>query len=131
MRTLLLVLTMLLVGFVAVNRQRIYLRDPLGSVRRDGVKVEGARVFINYSNDVLVQVGSGTAGSTVEEFMAQGWNGVVGVPERLTCLSGMACLAEADRAPMVPVAGAGNAVVGSRETTFVQGGGVKVRVALR
>ncbi len=130
MRTILLVLTVLLVGFVAVNRQQIYLRDPLGTMTRDGVKVAGTRVFLNYSNDVLVQVGNAGPGGTVEEFLAQGWNGVVGVPERLTCLAGMACLAEADHAPMVPVAGAGKAVVGSRKTTFVEGG-VKVRVALR
>lgn len=134
MRRLLLVLTLVLVGFVAVNRQRIYVRDPLGAMTRDGVKVEGARVFLNYSNDVLVQVGGGGAGavgSPVEEFLAQGWDGVVGMPERLTCLAAMACLAEADHAPMVAVPGAGKAVVGSRETAFVDARGGRVRVTLR
>ncbi len=130
MRKVLLVLTVLLVGFVAVNRQRIYLRDPLGTVTRDGVKAADARVFLNYSNDVLVQVGSAKDGRTVEEFLAQGWNGLVGVPQQLTCLQAMACLTEADHAPMIPVAGAGRAMVGSRETVFTERG-VTVRVGLR
>jgi hypothetical protein len=40
--------------FVWVYRERLFLRDPLGVVERDGVKEDGARVFINYSNDVLM-----------------------------------------------------------------------------
>jgi hypothetical protein len=37
------------------NRERLFVRDPLGSVTRNGVKERGAQVYINYSNDVLLE----------------------------------------------------------------------------
>ena len=55
MRKLILLLVVVAVVFVVWNRQRLYVRDPLGSVVRDGVKEQGAQVLINYSNDVLLQ----------------------------------------------------------------------------
>ena len=55
MKKLLLLLFVVLIVFIVYNKQRIYLRDPLASVTRDGVKEEGAQVFINYSNDVLLE----------------------------------------------------------------------------
>ncbi len=128
MKRLLLLLTLVLVGYIAVNRQRIYLRDPVAAVYRGGVKQGGDWVFINYSNDVLVEAG-GVA--PVAEFLVQGWNGVPGVPGELKCVLGMACLAAADHAPMVPLAGANLAAMTNREVGFVDGDGVAVRVTLR
>ena len=55
MRKILIVGTLLLVVFVAVFRQRIFVRDPLGKVERNGVAQDGARLYINYSNDVMVE----------------------------------------------------------------------------
>jgi hypothetical protein len=45
----------LLVVIAAVYRQRLFLRDPLDKVERNGIRVDGASVFINYYNDVLIQ----------------------------------------------------------------------------
>ena len=47
----------LLVVVAVVYRQRLFLRDPLGKVERNGIRVDGASVFINYYNDVLIQNG--------------------------------------------------------------------------
>ena len=55
MRTILIGGAVLLVVFVVVFRQRIFIRDPLGKVERNGIAQDGARLYINYSNDVLVE----------------------------------------------------------------------------
>ena len=55
MRKFILLLVVLAVVFVVWKRQRLYVRDPLGSVVRNGVKEQGAQVLINYSDDVLLQ----------------------------------------------------------------------------
>ncbi len=55
MRKILIVGTLLLVVFVVVFRQRIFVRDPLGKVERNGVAQDGTRLYINYSNDVMVE----------------------------------------------------------------------------
>ena len=89
MKRILLIGTLLLVVVVAVYRQRIYLWDFLGKVERNGVRVEGARVFINYSNDVLVKEGGSFS-------LVQGWNRVPGAPKHLSCPGSMVCWTEAD-----------------------------------
>ena len=55
MKKILIVGTLLLVIFVAVFRQRIFVRDPLGKVERNEVALDGVRLYINYANDVLVE----------------------------------------------------------------------------
>jgi len=124
MRTFFLVLAIAIVVFVAVNRERLYLRDPLGTMYRNGVKVEGAHVLINYSNDVLVQIGKGLQ---VDEYLVQGWSRAPGI----RCLEGLVCLAEADHAPTVPVAGATKATMTNREVSFGDGTGTVIRIVLR
>jgi hypothetical protein len=82
--------------FVVVHRQRLFLRDPLASVTRDGVKVDGVRVMINYSNDVLLE--DPTAGHR-RMYLIQNWNKVAETPTApLRCLQGLACLTDADEA---------------------------------
>lgn len=129
MRKILIVGTLLLVVFVAVFRQRIFVRDPLGKVERSGVAQDGARVYINYSNDVLVE------DSEKHTFVqVQGWTGVPGVPQHLFCFTGLLCWTDADRATMFPVEGAGGrtrAVMTAKEVTFVDESGAGVRVTLR
>ncbi len=129
MRKILIVGTLLLVVFVAVFRQRIFVRDPLGKLERNGVVQDGARLYINYSNDVMVE------DSARHEFvLVQGWNGLPGVPQHLFCLTGMMCWTNADRAAVFPVEGTGGktpAVMSAKEVTFVDGSGAKVRVGLR
>ena len=128
MRTILVFLTLLAVTFIAINRQRLYLRDPLGAVYRNDVKQESARVFINYSNDVLVQQGDATR---MVQYLVQGWNGVPGVPAELKCVQGMVCLAPADHAPMVPLLGASRALMTNRQVSFTDEMKTAVRVTLR
>jgi hypothetical protein len=121
--------TLLLVVFVAVFRQRIFVRDPLGKVERNGVAQDGTRLYINYSNDVLVE------DSAQHQFvLVQGWNALPGVPQHLFCLTGMVCWTDADRAAVFPVEGVGGktpAVMSAKEVTFVDPSGARVRVALR
>jgi hypothetical protein len=129
LRKILIVGTLLLVVFVAIFRQRIFLRDPLGKVERNGVAQNGTRLFINYSNDVLVE------DATRHEFvLVQGWSALPGVPQHLFCLTGLLCWTDADRAAVFPMEGAGGrtrAAMSAKEVTFVDGSGANVRVTLR
>ena len=95
MRKLFVLVVLVFIGFVAVNRQRIFLRDPLGKMYRNAVPVENARIFINFSNDVLVE-------ETTDQRMmiVQNWNKIPGTPKALTCMNGMACWADADHADL-------------------------------
>jgi hypothetical protein len=89
-------LVLVLVVFVVIYRQRIFLWDPLASVTRDGVKVRGVRTMINYSNDVLLQDSS--AGKK-RMYLVQNWNKVAEVPTApVKCLQGLGCLTDADQA---------------------------------
>jgi hypothetical protein len=129
LKRILIVGTLLLVVFVAVFRQRIFVRDPLSKVERNGVAQDGKRVYINYSNDVLLE------DSARHQFvLVQGWNALPGVPQHLFCLTGMVCWTDADRAAVFPVGGVGGrtpAVMSAKEATFVDESGARVRVALR
>ena len=128
MSKILLLLAVVFVVFVAVYRERLYLRDPLGAVTRSGEKVEDARVFINYGNDVLVQEGGGS-----QMWAVQHWNGLETVPAGLTCVQGMVCLAPAEQmtGENGRVLNTREAVMTPREVNFVDGEGRPVQVALR
>jgi hypothetical protein len=128
MRRILVMLTLALVVFFIIDRQRIYLRDPLGVVYHNDVKQEGARVFINYSNDVLVQTGDL---DHMQQVLVQSWSGVPGVPDELKCLQQLACLSQADHAPMVSWPGATTAKMTNRQVSYVDGDGTRVRIVLR
>ena len=128
MKTVFLLLTLILIGYVVIHRERMYLRDPIATVYRDGAKVDGAEVFINYSNDVLVQVGHHMQ---MEEYLVQNWNGLPGVPLELKCVQSLGCLATADHAPMEPIHGATKAEMTNREISFRDGTGSALRVTLR
>jgi hypothetical protein len=129
LRKILIVGTLLLAVFVAVFRQRIFVRDPLGKVERNAVALDGKRLYINYSNDVLVE------DSEKHTFvLVQGWSMVPGVPQHLFCFTGLLCWTDADRATVFPVEGVGGktrAVMTAKEVTFVDESGAGVRVTLR
>ena len=91
MKKLILLLVVVAVVFVVWNRQRLYVRDPLGSVVRDGVKEQGAQVLINYSDDVLLQ----NYNAPMYVTLIQHGNRV-GSPVEMHCLAYMACLLDAD-----------------------------------
>ena len=98
MRKILILGTLILILFVAVFRQRLFLRDPLGKVERNGVAVDGARLYINYSNDVLVE-----EPGAQRRYLVQGWSGVPGLPKRLACVTRMLCWTDADQASVFPL----------------------------
>jgi hypothetical protein len=128
LKRILIVGVVLLVVVAVIYRQRLFLRDPLGKVERNGIRVDGARVFINYYNDVLIQ--NADAG---QPYLVQRGS-VPGAPARLNCLRGMVCWTEADIATVAPLGGAEyapNLVMTSTEVTFQDGNGDGVRVVLR
>lgn len=123
----LLLVSVVFIVFVALYRQRIFLRDPLAKVYRDGVRQQDAQVYINYSNDILV-----LKAGDVPSYMVQNWNRQPGVPESLTCLHAMTCWSDHDRATLVPLAAsAGLATMSDREVSFRRKDGSTVRVTLR
>ena len=128
MRRIIFLLVALAIGFVVLHRNRLFVRDPLGVIERADVRVQDARVLINYSNDILIQEGSQT-------YLVQSWNKTPGVPVKLSCIQGLLCLSDGDRATTLPIMANGrpaeSVVMSSREITFVDGAGVRVRVTLR
>ena len=99
MKKVLLLLFVVFLVFVVYNRQRLYLRDPLGGVMRDGVKEDGAQVFINYSNDVLLENDNAPMYMTVIQHENH-----VGAPAKLMCMHFVVCLADADVVTLVSAA---------------------------
>ncbi len=136
MKRLLTLLVLALVVFVVVYRQRLFLRDPLGMVRRNGVKLGGTTVMINYSNDVLLDDGSG---GTRRLYLLQHGNDAAGVPTALLkCIQGMACMTDADHAGVALLPGSRHGRPGAspitmtdKEVTFLDEDGVAVQVSLR
>ena len=98
MRTILIVGTVLLIVFVAVFRQQIFIRDPLGKVERNGVAQDAARLYIDYSNDVLVEDAAAN-----RRYLVEGWNGVPGMPKHLACLTALVCWTDATEAQVFPL----------------------------
>ncbi len=96
MRKFIVLLVVLAVLFVVWNRQRLYVRDPLGSVVRDGVKEQGAQVLINYSNDVLLQNYNAPMYVTLIQHGDR-----VGTPAEMHCVAYVACLMDADQPSFV------------------------------
>ncbi len=91
---------MVVLALIAVNRQRIYMRDPLATVTKNDVKQSGVQVYVSLSGDVLLWQ-DGEPGEY--RTLVQAWNWMPGIPFRLTCLRWMACLTDADHASMIPL----------------------------
>ncbi len=47
MRRFLVLVVLALIALAVVYRDRLYLRDPLGKIARNGVEQADARIFIN------------------------------------------------------------------------------------
>ena len=102
MKKLLVILVLALVVFVTLNRQRIYLRDPLAKVSRDSVAVGDVTTMINYANDVLLLDNSNPQHRRI--YLVQGWNKLAAVPTApLRCEAGLACMADSDQATATPI----------------------------
>ena len=87
---------LVIVVFVAYNRNRLFVRDPLGSVTRNSAREAGAQVFINFSNDALIE----NDNAPMYVFLVQ-HNNHAGSPVELHCLHWLLCMTDADVATMV------------------------------
>jgi len=96
MKKFILLLLIIVILFAVWNRQRLYLRDPLASVMRDGVKEPGAQVFINYSNDVLLQNYNAPMYVTLIQHGQP-----TGTPATLRCIAYTLCMTDANVATLV------------------------------
>jgi hypothetical protein len=122
----LLLLLIVFVVFVAVYRQRLFLRDPLASVTRDGVKENGAQIFINYSNDVLVENDNAPMYVLIVQHGQH-----LGAPRQLKCVHWMACLTDADVATLSEPLAAQVDEMSGKVVEFRDTAGHDVRVTLR
>jgi hypothetical protein len=102
MKKLIALIILALLVLAAIYRQRLYLRDPLGSVTRDGVHEDGAQVYINWSNDVLLE-NDNPPGATHGEMTLTLIQHArpIGLPKQMHCLHWLVCLADADEATLV------------------------------
>ncbi|MGP8259188.1 MAG: hypothetical protein ACLQM6_04455 [Acidobacteriaceae bacterium] len=138
MKKILLLVLVVGIALIAVNRQRIYVRDPLATVIKNDAKQSGVEVYVNVSDDVLLWREAEPRESRI---LVQGWNKVPGTPERLTCLRWMVCVTDADRASIIPLdwnsygtsRGKYDPVVTmtGREVTYMDADGATIRVELR
>ena len=96
MRKLVLILLVVASWFIYVNRERLFLRDPVASLTRNGVKEAGAQIFINYDNDVLIENDRSPMYFNIVQHGQP-----VGAPDILKCLHYLVCLARAYPAPQV------------------------------
>jgi hypothetical protein len=117
------------VGMV-VYRERLFVLDPLAKISRNGVAQHGVHVFINHANDVLVEDDEAEA----PRYLVQHGNLLPGVPAALTCLYGMACITEADRATAAPIAAPhgqdARVAMSDKQVRFVDRAGAVVTIAL-
>jgi hypothetical protein len=137
MKRIVALVVLIFVGFVVLNRQRIYVWDPIAKVTRDGLKVDHVRVMINYSNDVLLDDQSGM---TRMLYLVQHWNQTAAYSTgKLLCVEFLACMADGDHATAdrlipgqrgmrPPVDGVS---MTDRNVDFVDGNGALVAVTLR
>ena len=105
MKKLIALLVLLLVVFVVVERKRVYVRDPLASVTRDGATVDGQQVFINFYNDVLLENDNPPM---LVMLVQQGQP--IGIPTKLRCIHWVACLTDADIATTYKLGGSNNSM---------------------
>jgi hypothetical protein len=130
MKTILTVLFLALLAFILYNRQRLYVRDPIATVYRNNLPASDTSVYINFSNDVLLQQGD-------DRILLQNATRFPGTPERLTCLRWTACLAESDEAPTIPLQSTAKGkydpkvFMTSREVSFLDPDNTPVRIELR
>jgi hypothetical protein len=133
-KKLLLLIFLVLLAAIVVNRQRLFVRDPLATVYTNDAKQSGVQVFINYSNDVLLEQDAEPGSYRT---LVQAWNKMPGTPLRLICLHWLACLTEADQATLLAPEWSGKGKydphvnMTSREVSFVNPDGAHLRIVLR
>ena len=96
MGKLIALFVVLLAVFVVVERDKLFVRDPLAHVTRNGVQENGAQVFINYRNDVLIE--NDNAPAYIEIIQA---GQLIGTPKVSVCIHWVMCLMDAYPATLV------------------------------
>jgi hypothetical protein len=120
MKKLIALIVLVLLVLAVIYRQRLYLRDPLGSVTRDGVHEDGAQVYVNWSSDVLLENDSpaGAAPGQMTLTLIQ-HDRPIGLPKQMHCLHWLLCLTDADEATLVaPDPGAHIRSMTSKQVAF-------------
>ena len=79
--------------FVVYDRNRLYVRDPVGSVSRNGINEASAQIYINFSRDVLIE----NDNSPAYTLLLQHGNHA-GTPVELYCLHWLLCMTDTDAA---------------------------------
>jgi hypothetical protein len=91
-----LLFALILIVFIAYNRTRIYLRDPLASVTHNGVREDGVQVYINFPSDVLLENDNPPTYALIVQHANH-----VGTPAVLHCLHWLVCMTDADTATLI------------------------------
>jgi hypothetical protein len=133
MKKIIALIALALIVFAVVYRQRLFLRDPLGSVTRDGVKEDGAQVFINWSNDVLLENDNPPGARPGEMTLTLIQHArPIGLPKQIHCLHWMLCMTDADPATLVaPDPGAFIRSMNNKQVAFHDYNGREAVVTLR
>lgn len=124
MKKLIALLVVALIVFVVVDRQRVFVRDPLATAMRDGKKVAGEQVYINFANDVLLE-----NDNPPTHIMLVQKDQPIGVPSKLRCIHWAACLTDADVATTLPLGGSIQGM-SSKTVGFREGNGHRWAVTL-
>jgi hypothetical protein len=126
MKKFILLIIVIVIFIIVWNRQRIYVHDPFASVTRDGVTEQGAQIFINYSNDVLIE----NDNAPMYVMLVQHGQHV-GVPAALKCMHYIACMTNADVAMLVLAASGTVESMSGKEVVFRDATGRQSVVTLR
>ena len=102
MKIVLTIVFVLCFVFIAVNRERLYLRNPIARVYRNNVKQSDVQVFMNYSTDVLLEKDTQPDPYRI---LVQEWDRAPGTPLSLSCIRWVVCMTATDNAPILPVRG--------------------------
>jgi len=131
MKKLIILIILILTVLAIVYRQRLYVRDPLGSVTRDGVQEDGAQVYVNWSSDVLLENDAPPNHQPMTLTIIQHAR-PIGLPKQMHCLHWLLCLTDADQATLVaPDPGAYIESMSNKQVTFHDYSGREAVITLR
>ena len=126
MKKIIVLLVAAFVVFVVVERQRLFLRDPLAKVTRDDVIQDNMRVYINYSNDVLLEH---TVAPVTLTIVQHGQH--IGIPRMQRCIYLVGCLMDGDQAGLVETMKGPVGEMSGKMVEFKDDKGRDVKVKLR
>ncbi len=126
MKKLMLLAVVVFVVFVVVDRQRLFLSDPLATVTRDDVIQENMRVYINYSNDVLLEHIETPVTLTIVQHGQH-----IGMPRMLRCLHWVACMTDGAQAGLLETMKGPVGEMSGKMVEFKDDKGRDVKVKLR